>query len=84
LRAFCLTIILTLALVAPGLAAAQTPTDDIYSPMDKRESQSQSQGEAHADSSGLPYTGGEIGLVLLAGGVILGTGVAIRRASRTQ
>ena len=77
MRAFCLMIFLALALAVPGAAVAQTPTDDIYDPIDVRT-------ESRADTKGdLPYTGGDIALVVLAGTAILGTGVAIRRASRS-
>jgi len=78
-RAFCLMIFLALALAVPGAAVAQTPTDDIYDPVDVR-----TESRASADTKGdLPYTGGDIALVVLAGTAILGTGVAIRRASRS-
>lgn len=80
LRAFCLTIFLTLALLAPAAGWAQTPTDDVYDPIDSRT-------EERADASGnggggLPYTGGDIALVIAAGAAILGTGIVIRRSSR--
>ena len=80
MRAFCLTILFCLAMAVPGVAAAQTPTDDIYDPIDTRT-------ETRADASGggnLPYTGGDILLVVLAGAAVLGTGIVIRRASRTD
>jgi hypothetical protein len=80
LRAFWLLIVLSLALALPATVAAQTPTDDNYDPVDIRT-------EARASDSGsgdkLPYTGGDIALVVLAGAAVLGTGFAIRRASRT-
>jgi hypothetical protein len=76
-RAFWLMILLSLALAVPGTAGAQTATDDTYDPVDVRV-------ESRADTSGdLPYTGGDIALVVLAGAAILGTGLAIRRASST-
>jgi hypothetical protein len=78
LRAFCLTIFMCLALALPGVAAAQTPTDDVYDPIDERT-------ETRASSSGdLPLTGGDLVLVALAGTAILGTGFAIRRASQAD
>jgi hypothetical protein len=77
LRAFCLTIFMALALVVPGAAGAQTPTDDVYDPIDERT-------ETRANASGdLPLTGGDLGLVALAGAAILGTGIVIRRSSQT-
>ena len=81
MRAFWLLILLSLALAVPGTAGAQTPADDTYDPVDIRT-------EARADTGSggdgnLPYTGGDIALVVLAGAAILGTGFAIRRASRT-
>lgn len=77
MRAICSTFILCLALIVPSAAGAQTATDDVYDPIDQRTEQ---RAEAKGD---LPLTGGEVGLVVLAGGAILGTGLAIRRASQT-
>ena len=77
MRAFWLLIFVSLALAVPAIAGAQaTPTDDTYDPVDVRI-------EERADTKGgdLPYTGGDIALVVIAGAAILGTGVAIRRAS---
>lgn len=77
MRAFCLMILIAVAVAVPGVAGAQTPTDDVYDPIDVRT-------ESRADTKGdLPYTGGDIALVVLAGAAVLGTGLAIRRASRT-
>lgn len=75
MRAFWLMIFVSLALAVPGTAGAQSATDDTYDPIDVRI-------EERADTKGdLPYTGGDIALVALAGAAILGTGFAIRRAS---
>jgi hypothetical protein len=82
LRAICLTFVLCLALLAPGAAWAQTPTDDVYDPVDKR-TEVRTEARAEAGSDKLAFTGRDVGLVVLAGGAILGTGLAIRRASRT-
>ena len=37
---------------------------------------------AKSDKSGLPFTGLDVGIVVLAGGFLVGTGLVIRRASR--
>ena len=80
MRAFCLMMLIAVALVVPGTAGAQTPTDAVYDPVDVR-----TESRAAADTKGdLPYTGGDIALVVLAGTAILGTGFAIRRASRSN
>jgi hypothetical protein len=82
LRAFCLTILFCLAMAMPGAAVAQTPTDDVYDPIDERtENRDNASGSGSGDGD-LPLTGSDIVLVVLAGGAILGTGLAVRRASR--
>ncbi len=87
MRAFWLLILLSLALAVPGSAWAQTPTDDTYDPVDIRTEERSAAGPGgNGDGDGdgdLPYTGGDIALVVLAGAAILGTGFAIRRASQT-
>lgn len=61
-------------LALPASALAATPTSDVYDPVDQRQ---------HA-SSGLAFTGLDVWLVVLAGVVILATGLAIRRAARAD
>jgi hypothetical protein len=76
-----LLAILTVALLAlPASALAETPTDDLYKHADSRISTTTT--TADPQSSGLAFTGLDIGLVVLAGAAILGTGLALRRASR--
>jgi hypothetical protein len=86
-----LLAILTAALLAlPAAALAETPTDDVYSHADSRDKVSSSVSSSSASSttdpgsSGLAFTGLDVGLVVLAGAGILGTGLAIRRATRTD
>jgi hypothetical protein len=45
-------------------------------------SPSPSQTTSAAGGGGLPFTGYQVGLVLAIGGVLLGTGVAVRKATR--
>jgi hypothetical protein len=68
-------ILTALILAVPASALAATPTGDMYDPVDARKQQA---------SSGLAFTGLDIWLVVLAGIVILVTGLAIRRATRTD
>lgn len=75
LHATLFGIFTALILAVPASALAATPTDDVYDPLDER--------KAHA-SSGLAFTGLDIWLVVLAGVVILVTGLAIRRATRAN
>lgn len=96
MRALCLTIILSLALFAPAAAWGQaTPTDDIYDPADTRTGEDSgggpggSGGDGDGDENGagagsLPLTGSDVVLVVLAGAAVLGTGIVIRRSSRTD
>jgi hypothetical protein len=67
--------ILTALILAVPASALATPTNDMYDPVDARKQQA---------SSGLAFTGLDIWLVVLAGIVILVTGLAIRRAARTD
>ena len=72
-----LSLVLTcllLALPAAAVGQSPTPTNDVYDPADKKQSK----------TAGLPFGGRDIGLVLLAGTALLGTGVVVRRASRTD
>jgi hypothetical protein len=65
--------------VVPSVAAAQTPTDDMYGPLDIRASGST--GSVQGGDK-LPFSGLDVGIVALAGAAVLGTGLVIRRASR--
>jgi hypothetical protein len=75
-------------LAFPALAGAQvTPGDDIYDPADKKSTiavSASGSGGGGGGDDGLPFTGLDVGLVLLAGAAVLGTGLAIRRAARTD
>jgi hypothetical protein len=90
LRALCLTIVLSLALLAPAAAWGQTPTDEIYDPADIRTGQDAGDagdGAGNGDTAKagtLPFSGSDVLLVVLAGSAVLGTGIVIRRASRTD
>ncbi|TMM14598.1 MAG: hypothetical protein E6G00_00335 [Actinobacteria bacterium] len=76
--AFALIAVL-LALVALPAVASATPTDDVYG---GTLGQVESNTQAKSDKSGLPFTGLDVGIVVLAGGFLVGTGLVIRRASR--
>jgi hypothetical protein len=88
MRATLLAILTAALLALPASAMAQTPTDDLYSHADTRDSVSSSVSSSATTtdpgSSGLAFTGLDVGLVVLAGAAILGTGLAIRRATRTD
>ena len=78
------------ALGAPAGAAAQSPTQAAYGADGGVVAQVQ-QANPHpapatsqASSASLPFTGLEIGGVVLMAAVLAGTGFALRRASRTQ
>ena len=82
-----LTFVMTAMLAVPALA--QTPTDDVYSGFrDEVVSHgSTTATAATAGSSGgssLPFTGFEVVLVVLAGMVLIATGLLVRRASRSH
>jgi hypothetical protein len=86
MRASFLAILIAALLALPAAALARTPTDDLYSQADVRDSTSLSSTSTTTDpgSHGLAFTGLDVGLVALAGVAILGTGLAIRRATRTD
>ncbi len=72
---FVLAVALSLAvlvLALPAIAGAQaTPSQDVYGHADVKQQE-----------AGLPFGGRDIGIVMLAGAALLGTGLAVRRASR--
>jgi hypothetical protein len=82
MRATLLAILTAALLALPAVAFAETPTDDLYKHADSREQISTTTTTAEPKSSGLAFTGLDVGLVVLAGAAILGTGLALRRASR--
>jgi hypothetical protein len=84
MRRFLLGTLIVLVLAAPARALASTPTDDVYDPLDQREHTSQTASGAENTSSGLAFTGLDVGLVVLAGVAVLGTGIALRRATRSD
>jgi hypothetical protein len=67
-------LLATLVLAAP--AVAQTPTDDMYKEFSPRTA-------IHDPSSSLPFSGLELSLLILAGVIVLATGLLLRRASRS-
>ena len=72
MRRSLLVMSVLFVLLLPVAARAATPTTDIYDPKDKQE------------SSGVPFTGLDVGIVALAGVLVLGTGLAVRRAARAD
>lgn len=88
LRAPIYGIFTALFLALPAVAGAQTPTNDVYDPEDVRQvvssagSAATKSASSSSSSSGLAFTGLDVWLVVLAGIVILLTGLAIRRATR--
>ncbi len=85
-----------LALSAPAFAQ-QTPTKDAYggviaevvtpkkptTPTPPQQTVQAQQQQAPAGTSSLPFTGLQVTLVLLAGAVLLGGGLALRRATNS-
>ena len=86
------------ALVFAAPALALTPTNDVYSgfrahritvtqdnPTSTITRQSASSSPSSVTSSStLPFTGFEVGVLVLAGLVVIGTGLLLRRASRSD
>jgi hypothetical protein len=65
--------------VVPAAALA-TPTDDIYGGVAGRIQSTGSSGDPN--DQGLPFTGLSVGIVVVAGACLIGTGLIVRRASR--
>ena len=83
MKALCAVLALTMMLVAaPAYAQQVNPTQEAYS-VTAANVQEQVSGTEESDSS-LPFTGLELGIVLAAGVALLGTGLAVRRISRSQ
>jgi len=82
-------VLASVTLAFSGLAVAQTPSDDAYSGL-AAEQQAAAGGDgggpvgttATAEEGSLPFTGFEVGIALLAGTALIGTGLLVRRASR--
>jgi hypothetical protein len=75
------------ALPAPaGAAECDGPTGDQYCPETQvlTGSGSGSGTATDAGDGGLPFTGLDLGISLVAGAGLLGAGVALRRATRTE
>jgi hypothetical protein len=83
-------LIAVLAFAAPASAGSQDctgPTGDQYCPETELltgTGTGSADPEDPADPGGLPFTGLDLGLSLLAGAGLLGAGLALRRASRPQ
>jgi hypothetical protein len=73
------TIAVFLLAAVPALAA--TPTDDVYAPTDAK---IQASSAGAGDPSSLPFTGFELALLIVAGLIVLATGLLVRRASRSD
>ena len=66
-------VVALLALVFASSAMAQSATEDAYG------------GTPHVDGAGsLPFTGLNLAIVAIAGVALVGTGLAVRRASRSN
>jgi hypothetical protein len=79
---FILVLVLSAALVVPSAALAETPGDDTYSDVLTR--QVASDPGTSASQGSVPFTGLEVGLIVLVATALLGAGFAIRYASRPR
>lgn len=80
--------LLTAAVLAVP-ALAQTPTDDVYSGfrdevVSNGTGTASAAGSAAGSGSSIPFTGFEVVLVVLAGLIVIATGLLVRRASRSH
>jgi hypothetical protein len=78
-----LAVIATLvSFCAVPAAAFASPTDDIYGGVAGRVESNQTGSTADPKGQGLPFTGLSVGIVVVAGACLIGTGLVVRRASR--
>ena len=83
MKRIAITLVTLAMMVAPASAMAQSSTCQAYSPQLCNESTS-AEGTASAATSGvtstgtLPFTGIDVGLLALGGGVLLVAGVVLR------
>jgi hypothetical protein len=75
--------VLAVTLLVAAPAYAQNPTQDAYS-ITAAKVQEQVSSTGSSDSGSLPFTGLQLTVVLAAGIVLLGTGLVVRRMSRSQ
>lgn len=80
--------LLVLALAAPSVATANTPSNAQYEPQNHNISVSGGGGDGNGPSApsrstigSLPFTGLDIGVLALAAAALLGAGFALRRLS---
>ena len=78
IRSLTVLLITLVVLALPHAAAAATPADDVYDPVDIKVQGSDGNTDA------IPFTGLDVAVVVFAGAVLLGTGVAIRRSARSD
>lgn len=78
MRSFLALALSLVVLALPAAAVSQgTPANDVYGNVDVKQQES-------ASSSSLPFGGRDVAFVVLAGAALLGTGVAVRRAVRSD
>jgi hypothetical protein len=83
LTTFASAAVLLVLTAASALAA--TPTDDVYAPVDHRTATATATASgASGDPSSLPFTGFELAALIVAGLIVLATGLLVRRASRSD
>lgn len=91
------TLALTLAFAAPAIAQTESPNADAYQGVAGQEgdgdggdvagvqaSPAEESGAAGDSGSTLPFTGAELGIFALVGAALLGTGLVVRRVSRSD
>ena len=91
------TLALAMAFAAPAIAQTGSPNADAYQGVAGQEADggegdvagvqaSPTDESATADDSGstLPFTGAELGIFALVGAALLGTGLVMRRVSRSD
>ncbi len=82
MKVLCAVLALTMLVAAPAYAQQVNPTQEAYS-VTAASVQEQVSSTEDSDST-LPFTGLELGIVLAVGAALLGTGLAVRRLSRSQ
>jgi hypothetical protein len=82
MKVLCAVLVVALFVVAaPAYAQQVNPTQEAYS---ITAASVQEQVTSGGEEDSLPFTGMELGIVLIAGVALLGTGLAVRRLGRSE
>ena len=83
-KLLCAVLALTFVVAAPAYAQQINPTQEAYSITAAKVQEQVTNAGATESDNALPFTGMELTIVLAMGLALLGTGLVVRRISRSQ